>query len=71
MKIFAERLKQLRCSREITQIYLEKLLGYSSCKVHHMEMDRRDPNIYDIIALSKIFNVSADYLLGLTDDRTR
>lgn len=67
MKIFAERLNKLRCEKEITQIHLEKILGYSGCKVHHMERNRRDPNIYDVIALAKFFNVSTDYLLGLTD----
>lgn len=66
MKIFAERLRKLRQTKEMTQIYLDKLLGYTG-KVSQLEMDRREPSVYDVIALGEIFNVSTDYLLGVTD----
>ena len=68
MKIFAERLKYLRLEKELSQRELAEKLGLSHSVVAHWENELRAPSAEAIVLLAKYFNVSADYLLGLTDD---
>ena len=67
MKIFAERLKDLRIERELSQRELAKLLNVSHLAVAQCESESRSPNAEAVVALAKFFEVSADYLLGLSD----
>lgn len=67
MKIFAERLKDLRIERELSQRELAKLLNVSHSAVAQWESESRSPNAEAVVALAKFFEVSADYLLGLSD----
>lgn len=67
MKIFAERLKDLRIERELSQRELAKLLNVSHSAVAQWENESRSPNAEAVVALAKFFEVSADYLLGLSD----
>lgn len=65
---FCERLKGIRLECGMTQkdVYLQLNLspnGYAS-----YEQGRTEPNVETIVKLCKIFDVSADYLLGLRDD---
>ena len=66
MKEFAERLKDLRLERELSQRGLAKILKISSTSIHRWEKGTRLPNI-ELVMLAKFFDVSADYLLGLSD----
>lgn len=68
MKIFAERLKYLRLEKELSQRQLAKLLNINYTSIQRWESEMRIPNAEAIVLLAKYFNVSADYLLGLTDD---
>ena len=67
MKEFNERLKELRISKGLSQEQLSKATGISSTAICYYETGQRVPNANVIIALSKFFNVSSDYLLGLKD----
>lgn len=67
MKIFAERLKDLRKERNMTLEVLGKSIGVSTNTVSRWERLERLPNIENIVALAKLFKVSADYLCGLED----
>lgn len=64
---FNERLKMIRIESGKTQkdVYLE--LGISPNGYASYEQGRTEPNVDTLIKLCKIFDVSADYLLGLTD----
>ena len=67
MNKFAERLKDLREERNITQYELAKQTGISAACINRWEKTLRLPNIDSIIILCKFFNCSADYLIGLED----
>lgn len=67
MLVFAERLKELRSEKGLSQVQLSQLTKLSKSAISFWENDERIPNALAIITLAKFFNVSADYLLGLED----
>ncbi len=67
MKIFGERLKDLRVERNITQKQLAKQLNVSGNTVHAWETDKQEPSMAMLLRLSVIFNVSLDFLFGKSD----
>lgn len=67
MKIFAERLLELRKEKNISQATLAKNIGVSYAVVCYWETDRSEPTAPNIVKLAEFFNVSCDYLLGKSD----
>ena len=67
MKIFSERLMELRKNRGLSQATIAKDLGVSLGIVCYWETNKSDPTAPNIVKIARYFNVSADYLLGLTD----
>ena len=67
MNKFAERLKELREAKNLTQYELSKQIEISTACINRWEKNLRIPNIDSIILLCKFFNCSADYLIGLED----
>lgn len=67
MNKFAERLKELREEKNLTQYELSKHIGISTACINRWEKNLRIPNIDSIIILCKFFNCSADYLIGIED----
>ena len=61
------RLKELREERKLSQTQIGKELGYTQVCISRWESGERMPNANDIIAVAIFFNVTTDYLLGLTD----
>ncbi len=61
------RLKELRKEKGITQKELAKLVNKSETGVASWEQGLSEPCINDIRLLCRIFDVSADYLLGLDE----
>ena len=61
-----DRIKQLREQRGFTQAELAKMLGVTRSCVNAWEMGLSMPTTQYVVALAKLFHVSADYLLGLT-----
>ena len=68
--MFAERLKTLRKSHNMTQIQIAEKLEIAKSTVAGYEKGFRRPPIKTLNKLADIFNTSSDYLLGLTDDPT-
>lgn len=66
---FGSILKKLRTEKNITQEELSKILNVSRPTIGRYEINERFPDHENLIKLSKFFNVSIDYLLGLTDIR--
>ena len=64
---FSERLKQIRKESGMTQKDVYERLGISCNGYASYEQGRTEPNIATLIKLCKIFEVSADYLLGIED----
>jgi transcriptional regulator with XRE-family HTH domain len=64
--MLSKKIYELRISFGWTQVQLAQKLGVTKQTVSNWENDNIQPSIDMLIKLSKIFNVSADYLLGLT-----
>ncbi len=67
MKEFAERLKDLRLEKGLSQRELAKLLNVSHAAIARWENETHIPNAEAIVILAKFFSVTTDYLLGVTD----
>ena len=67
MKIFGERLRELRCLKGVTQKDFAKELNVSGNTIHCRETDKQEPSMYMLIVISNFFDVSLDYLFGKTD----
>lgn len=63
---FAKRLKSLREEKNIKQVELAKSLKMTSATLSQYEKGIREPNNETLIKLAEYFDVSVDYLLGLT-----
>ena len=68
--MFDERLKELRKSLGFNQIEFGKRLTVTKQCISNWENNNIMPSIDMLIRISKTFSVSADYLLGLDDQRT-
>ena len=64
---FSIRLKELREANGISQQQLANKLGYTQVCISRWESSNRQPNLDDVIIVAMFFNVTTDYLLGLTD----
>jgi transcriptional regulator with XRE-family HTH domain len=64
---FHQRLKQLRLKNKLTQGELADILGLKPTAISNYESERNEPSFDKLIALSKYFDVSCDYLLVVTD----
>lgn len=65
--IFAERLKALRLSRNLSQIELAKELEVSSSTISYYENAGRSPQLFFLQKVSRYFGVSYEYLMGDSD----
>lgn len=61
------RIKEQRKEKGLTQKQLAQLVNKSETGVASWEQGLSEPCVNDIRLLCKIFEVSADYLLGLED----
>lgn len=62
-----QKLRELRTKKKLTQKELSEKLGLSKNAVCEYEKGRAEPSIETLIKLSRIFEVSLDYLVGLED----
>lgn len=68
-KSFSERLRLLRKERNELQSDLAHLLGVSQSQITEMERGHKGTSLERLVMLCEHYNVSADYLLGLTEER--
>ncbi len=68
METFSKRLKELRKKNKLSQQEVSIKTHISQSNISSYELGQNKPTIDAIIALCKFFNVSADYLIGLTDE---
>lgn len=64
---YRTRLKNLREDNDYTQAYVGAILSKSQQGYNHIEAGRAELKIEDLAILCKLYNVSADYIIGLTD----
>ena len=67
MKIFGERLRELRTDAGLSAMKLGKRIGVSDAAIIRWENDKADAKCEEIVKIAKHFGVSTDYLLGLED----
>lgn len=67
MKIFGQRLKELRTEKGLSTMALGKIIDVSDMAISRWENDKTDIVSENLIKLAKFFEVSTDYLLGLED----
>lgn len=64
---FAENLRYLRTSSNLTQEELAKQIGSSQKQISKWEIGLIEPNIYSLCMLADFFHVSIDFLVGRED----
>ena len=67
--IIAARLRMLRAERGYSQADVAKALGISQQTYSNYESKGTPPDSKALIFLCKLYGVSADYLLGLEDEK--
>lgn len=65
------RIRDLREDRDLKQKDMAKILNCSQQVYSNYELGQRDIPTEILIRLSEYYQVSVDYLLGLTDNPTR
>lgn len=63
----AQRLREFRITQKLTQEQFADHIGYNKRTVQSWEQEERQPGCYAIASIAAQFNISADYLLCLTD----
>lgn len=65
---YNEKLKALREDNDLTQSQLGKLFNVNQITISQYERGVRQPSLEILIKYAKYFNVSLDYIAGLTKD---
>lgn len=66
MKI-GDRIKELRKEKNFSQSQLAHRIGVSQKAVDYWELGTNEPKASYIVKLAELFEVSADFLLGIDD----
>lgn len=66
---FGSRLKELRTDKKASQKQVATDIGISITTISQYESDSRFPNEEMLKRLCKYYQISSDYLLGLTDTK--
>ena len=68
MKIFAERLRELRIENKLSMKVLTKKIDTTDATISNWENEINEPKISSYLkSIALFFGVSADYLLGIED----
>ena len=62
------RVRDLREDRDLTQREVSRVLNCSQQVYSNYELGQRDIPTDILIKLSRFYNVSVDYILGISDD---
>jgi transcriptional regulator with XRE-family HTH domain len=71
MEIFAKRIRELREGRMLGVRQLASILGISHAAISQYENCKRVPDILIAKLFADYFNVTCDYLIGLSDEPQR
>jgi transcriptional regulator with XRE-family HTH domain len=67
-KLMGERLRFLRQEMGIGQNKLADALGISNASISYWENGKQEPTAEALFKLAVFFDVTVDYLLGITND---
>ena len=65
---YRRRLREIREDRDLTQKQIAEILQKSQQGYSHIENGRAELKIEDLILLCDFYHLSADYVIGRTDD---
>ncbi len=65
--MLSEQIKLLRMQRGINQVELAKHLGVTKQSISNWENDNIMPSVEMLVKIASFFNVSTDFLLGLSN----
>lgn len=68
IRLIGQKIKDLRKQKNITQDDLSKIIGITTSAVGLIETDARNPSLEVLTKLADYFDVTTDYLLGMTDN---
>ena len=66
-----QRLRDMREDRELTQSQVAEILGTVREQYNKYERGKQEIPFHHVITLAKFYNVSIDYLAGMTDKPTK
>lgn len=69
MYLLRERLKDLRDELQLDQKEMGKILNLTPSAYGYYEQGRNEPSLETLAKIARIFDVSTDYLLGLSNTR--
>lgn len=64
---YRQRLREIREDRDLSQEEVGRVIHKSQQGYSHIENGRAELKIEDLITLCKFYHLSADYIIGLTD----
>ncbi len=67
---YIKKIRDLREDHDYTQEYVAQYLGTSQTMYARYERGANEMPIRHLIALCHLYNVSADYILGLSKERS-
>lgn len=68
VKVFGSRLRALRKEKGLVMADIAKLLGTSIAQIGDLEKGNSGTSLTRLVQLAEFYQVSTDYLLGITDD---
>ena len=69
--VLGERIRNLREDRDLNQTQLAQAVNMTQRKISYIECGKFEPSIGDIVVFCNFFQVSSDYLLGLSSKKER
>ena len=65
---YRNKLRALREDHDLTQSELGQVINKSQQGYNHIEAGRAELKIDDLVKLCRFYDLSADYIIGLTDN---
>lgn len=65
-----ERLRKLRKSKKLSLKQVSERLGISVSSLSGYELDEKNPSYKNLLKLARLYDVSCDYLIGNSEQRT-
>ena len=69
MPNFGSRLRQCRLEAGLKQVAAAKLMKIGQQSISDYENNKAQPSADVVVKMAKAYGVSADYLLGMTDEK--
>lgn len=68
--LVSERLSELRHSKNLTETELSSKIGFTQTTYSCYEIGKRRPTTMKLLAIAQYYNVSVDYIVGRTNNKT-